>query len=956
MASIAQVSPCAQQPRPCTGPGDCAACGNGWSCQNGRCAAAAQPTQQEYLRAKQQAMQGRPGLPPNQQPQPTQPPTLQQVNPPQLPGPQRQQAERQVGGAAGADGCDRAIGTRVVHGQSYATVTNKSSCGANCAGAGKCCVAPPGTFTTCINTPTTLYTGVPPRPPGGGCSDDGHCTPSNTACAAGEEPYCPPGSGTRTCACRATATTPCTQANVATACASHSCPAAGQASTWTEKYCNNAGQCACQEPQTEPEPCADGSTTTGCPACDDGQDPICTNNACACPDPVVTPCQGGADESGCPDCTTAPNTEKYCNGTTCGCRRPVSGGRYCTGQSDPCSDHTCPQGQVPYCNNFACDCKVGEAAPTECSDGETTTGCASCGAGQSVTCNGTTCGCTPDTETGGECRGSDVSGCSISCTGATPELWCDNGTCACRAATVGPQCGEPIRRLCVDGKGGIWTNPGGGAACTCTDEKCATPCTNTGQTCDRATGQCTSDTPAPGTTDCDQTRTACTSASDCDQCAPVRGQQGQWLCQTEGIGQRCVWRRGQGGDCTSDANCGDGKCHPTTRKCVECLADGDCAGDVSCENAMCGGDDDPPPGTPCETAEQCVETHGEGATCEEGQCRAAPSTPPEVLPVPEGVTPCEDNRNCPTGQVCVRGRCQDPGAGPAPPTTTGLTPQVQAPPEPTTIPTLQTPDVYTPRPPETPAAPGDPGALPTFSGDPNVDRPSFPTDPGTGEALPDPTIEITMAQLRETPGYKFRLAEGSRALAAQMNSAGMLASGDAMKAFTRYAQDYASGEYEKAYKRKVDEYNRKTAKNKEELKRKADRYNREFQSALQEYGMNAQDFQRALQAQTAARADVVAKYGMTMQQFNAAMQKHGADRQRELDKYGISVDAFNRMLAEHATLRADALAKYGMDQQKFTAMLNGIRAKLQISEAEWGRWLSRFAIEQGNLRGILGLA
>lgn len=55
------------------------------------------------------------------------------------------------------------------------------------------------------------------------------------------------------------------------------------------------------------------------------------------------------------------------------------------------------------------------------------------------------------------------------------------------------------------------------------------------------------------------------------------------------------------------------------------------------------------------------------------------------------------------------------------------------------------------------------------------------------------------------PGYQFRLGEGLKALDRQAAARGGLISGAALKAATRYGQDYGSGEYQNAFNRYYQE-------------------------------------------------------------------------------------------------------------------------------------------------------
>lgn len=58
-----------------------------------------------------------------------------------------------------------------------------------------------------------------------------------------------------------------------------------------------------------------------------------------------------------------------------------------------------------------------------------------------------------------------------------------------------------------------------------------------------------------------------------------------------------------------------------------------------------------------------------------------------------------------------------------------------------------------------------------------------------------------MDNWQQDPGYQFRLNEGMKAVNGSAAARGMANSGATMKALTRYGQDYASNEYDKAYNR-----------------------------------------------------------------------------------------------------------------------------------------------------------
>lgn len=64
---------------------------------------------------------------------------------------------------------------------------------------------------------------------------------------------------------------------------------------------------------------------------------------------------------------------------------------------------------------------------------------------------------------------------------------------------------------------------------------------------------------------------------------------------------------------------------------------------------------------------------------------------------------------------------------------------------------------------------------------------------------------VNPSTLVNDSGYQFRLSEGLKGINAAAAARGGLGSGATMKALTRYGQDYASNEFDKAYGR---EYNR----------------------------------------------------------------------------------------------------------------------------------------------------
>jgi hypothetical protein len=57
----------------------------------------------------------------------------------------------------------------------------------------------------------------------------------------------------------------------------------------------------------------------------------------------------------------------------------------------------------------------------------------------------------------------------------------------------------------------------------------------------------------------------------------------------------------------------------------------------------------------------------------------------------------------------------------------------------------------------------------------------------------------------QNPGYQFRMQEGMKGVENSLAARGLSGSGKAMKALTRYGQDYASNEYDNAWRRQLAE-------------------------------------------------------------------------------------------------------------------------------------------------------
>lgn len=167
-----------------------------------------------------------------------------------------------------------------------------------------------------------------------------------------------------------------------------------------------------------------------------------------------------------------------------------------------------------------------------------------------------------------------------------------------------------------------------------------------------------------------------------------------------------------------------------------------------------------------------------------------------------------------------------------------------------------------------------------------------PFDPGASFQSPVGTAQYeqfqapTMAQVEATPGYEFRRREGERAIQNAASAQGIGRTGGAMKDLMRYGQDYATGEYDKAYGRALGEnqlgYQRSLQQNQDQYGRALGEYQMGYGQRQDVYG---RDMERAVAearlAETGAGRELAAqRLGM-----DSRLQTYDRDYQRALDQY-----------------------------------------------------------------------
>lgn len=158
----------------------------------------------------------------------------------------------------------------------------------------------------------------------------------------------------------------------------------------------------------------------------------------------------------------------------------------------------------------------------------------------------------------------------------------------------------------------------------------------------------------------------------------------------------------------------------------------------------------------------------------------------------------------------------------------------------------------------------------------------------------------TAAQLlSEDPGYRFRVGEGVRALEASAASRGTLRGGGTLKGLMDYGQRSASQEYEKAYARRLQDYqtNRATA---------SDVYKTNLGAGLNAYRTNLGMGQTAynLQRQNAFENEMMNRESA----FNAYITNYNNRYTAARDRYQPQLSSW---AGQQSAARQASMAKYG---------------------------------------------
>jgi outer membrane exchange protein TraA len=409
-------------------------------------------------------------------------------------------------------------------------------------------------------------------------------------------------------------------------------------------YCNAAALCApcdsalfCGEacsPCGQSTPyCANLNGRTQCVQCT--EDSQCPNGRC---DLTDNTCRGCNDDADCPTNGRCDLTDNTCRGCNDDADCPDNGRcdtttNQCTGCND---DGDCPGG--------VCD--------------EPTSTCVQCTDDSHCPNNQV---CVPSLNQCRECN--DDSQCprgevcsNNQCTPCTTDDACAGNSCNC--CPNGTQCAAPT--------------PGATPSCVeCSnDSQCAS-----GQRCDPLNGRCVGEVPecntsercGPGCVKCPGERPFCLDGQVCVQC------RNDLEC---GDGQFCL--SGECSSCTTDRHCGE-RCTACEGDTPFCLSDGSVQGSacVGCrEDADCGSGRCNPTTRTCENAGACAVTCDQGLVCNGSSCvecfadAHCPCGGTCDLSTNTCSTSCKDSGDClgvqhcsATTQECERGR-RKPGTEP----------------------------------------------------------------------------------------------------------------------------------------------------------------------------------------------------------------------------------------------------------------------------------------------------
>lgn len=198
-------------------------------------------------------------------------------------------------------------------------------------------------------------------------------------------------------------------------------------------------------------------------------------------------------------------------------------------------------------------------------------------------------------------------------------------------------------------------------------------------------------------------------------------------------------------------------------------------------------------------------------------------------------------------------------------------------------------------------APTRPGSFGSFGGGPGGSGMVAGVgefDPGPGFQSPVGVVEYeqfqapTMADVQATPGYEFRRREGERAIENAAAAGGMTRTGGTMKDLIQYGQNYATGEYDKAYGRALGE---------NQLG-----YQRAMQSNADQYGRALGEYQMGY----GQRGDV---YGANMERAMAEARMAEGGAGRNLAAQRMQYDARER---EYNDLYARQRENYQMGREE----------------------------------------
>jgi hypothetical protein len=183
--------------------------------------------------------------------------------------------------------------------------------------------------------------------------------------------------------------------------------------------------------------------------------------------------------------------------------------------------------------------------------------------------------------------------------------------------------------------------------------------------------------------------------------------------------------------------------------------------------------------------------------------------------------------------------------------------------------------------------------------------------------------------LKNDPGYQFRMQQANDALLARQVATGQATGGAALKELADYNQGLASQEYNTAYNRAEGTFNQNLANAANEFGQNYQRQNQQF---ADNYGRDSQQFADNYdRGQQQANSNFTNAYNQFSGNYNRASDQFQNNYQRAKDEYATAYDQFT----QDATNRWNRLASLAGIGQTATQQLNNAGANYANNSGDY---------------------